>query len=54
MEDGRGRLGLGGRRELVRLVEEGLSLRSAARRLGVAPATLMSRRVVGFPGAGRP
>jgi transposase InsO family protein len=39
MEDGRGRLGLGGRRELVRLVAEGASLRAAARRLGVAPAT---------------
>ena len=39
MEDARGRLGLGGRRELVRLVEEGASLRAAARRLGVAPAT---------------
>ena len=39
MEDGRGRLGLAGRRELVRLVEEGSSLRAAARRLGVAPAT---------------
>jgi transposase InsO family protein len=39
MEDGRGRLGLGGRRELVRLVQEGASLRAAARRLGVAPAT---------------
>jgi transposase InsO family protein len=39
MEDGRGRLGLAGRRHLVRLVEEGASLRAAARRLGVAPAT---------------
>lgn len=39
MEDGRGRLGLRGRRELVRLVDDGLSLRAAARRLGVAPAT---------------
>lgn len=39
MEDGRGRLGLAGRRELVRLVEDGASLRAAARRLGVAPAT---------------
>jgi transposase InsO family protein len=39
MEDGRCRLGLGGRRELVRLIEEGTSLRAAARRLGVAPAT---------------
>jgi transposase-like protein len=39
MEDGRCRLGLGGRRELVRLIEEGASLRAAARRLGVAPAT---------------
>jgi transposase InsO family protein len=39
MEDARGRLGLGGRRELVHLVQEGASLRAAARRLGVAPAT---------------
>jgi hypothetical protein len=39
MEDGRCRLGLGGRRELVRLIEEGQSLRAAVRRLGVAPAT---------------
>ena len=39
MEDARGRLGLGGRRELVRLIEGGSSLRAAARRLGVAPAT---------------
>lgn len=39
MEDGRCRLGLGGRRELVRLIEDGQSLRAAARRLGVAPAT---------------
>jgi len=40
MEDARGRPGLGGRRELVRLIEEeGASLRAAARRLGVAPAT---------------
>jgi transposase-like protein len=39
MEDGRCRLGLGGRRALVRLIEEGASLRAAARRLGVAPAT---------------
>jgi transposase-like protein len=39
MEDGRGRLGLAGRRELVRQIEQGSSLRAAARRLGVAPAT---------------
>lgn len=39
MEDARGRLGLAGRRQLVRLVEEGASLRAAARGLGVAPAT---------------
>jgi transposase InsO family protein len=38
MEDGRCRLGLGGRLELVRLVEEGSSLRSAAAALGVSPA----------------
>jgi transposase InsO family protein len=39
MEDGRGRLGLAGRRQLVLLVQDGASLRAAARRLGVAPAT---------------
>lgn len=39
MEDRRCKLGLAGRLELVRLVEEGASLRSAARALGVAPAT---------------
>lgn len=39
MEDARGRLGLGGRRRLVALIEDGASLRAAARRLGVAPAT---------------
>ena len=39
MEDARGRLGLGGRRRLVSLIEGGASLRAAARRLGVAPAT---------------
>jgi transposase InsO family protein len=39
MEDGRCKLGLAGRLELVRLVEEGASLRAAAAALGVAPAT---------------
>jgi transposase InsO family protein len=39
MEDGRCRLGLGGRLELVRLVEDGLTLRAAAAALNVAPAT---------------
>src|SRR3954447_21540778 len=39
MEDGRCRLGLGGRLELVRLVERGASLRAAAAAFNVAPAT---------------
>ena len=39
MEDGRCRLGPGGRLELVRLVEQGSSLRAAAAALNVAPAT---------------
>ena len=39
MEDGRCRLGLGGRLELVRLVERGSTLRAAAAALNVAPAT---------------
>jgi transposase InsO family protein len=39
MEDGRCRLGLAGRRELVRLIEEGATMRQAAACLGVAPAT---------------
>jgi transposase InsO family protein len=39
MEDGRCKLGLAGRLELVRLVEQGCSLRAAAAALGVAPAT---------------
>src|SRR5687767_2688067 len=39
MEDRRCRLGLRGRHELVQLIEGGASLRAAARRLGVAPAT---------------
>lgn len=39
MEDGRCRLGLGGRKALVGLIENGMSLRGAARRMGVAPAT---------------
>lgn len=38
MEGRRGKLGLRGRHEL-RLIEEGASLRAAARALGVAPAT---------------
>jgi transposase InsO family protein len=39
MEDRRCKLGLSGRRELVRLIEEGATLRAAAAALGVAPAT---------------
>jgi transposase-like protein len=39
MEDGRCKLGLQGRLELVRLVERGSTLRAAAAALGVAPAT---------------
>lgn len=39
MEDGRCRLGLGGRRALIELMEQGSSMRAAARRMGVAPAT---------------
>jgi transposase InsO family protein len=39
MEDRRCKLGLQGRRELVGLVEGGVSLRGAAAALGVAPAT---------------
>jgi Integrase core domain/leucine-zipper of insertion element IS481 len=39
MEDRRCKLGLAGRLELVRLVEQGYSLRAAAAALGVAPAT---------------
>ena len=39
MEDGRCKLGLAGRLELVRLVESGWSLRAAAAALNVAPAT---------------
>jgi transposase InsO family protein len=39
MEDGRCRLGPGGRLELVRLIEQGSSLRAAAGALNVAPAT---------------
>jgi len=39
VEDGRCKLGLQGRRELVRLVESGATLRAAAAALGVAPAT---------------
>ena len=39
MEDRRCKLGLAGRLELVRLVEEGASLRAAAAALNVAPAT---------------
>src|SRR3954471_7500598 len=38
MEDGRCRLGLQGRLELVRLIEAGATLRAAAAALGVAPA----------------
>jgi transposase InsO family protein len=39
MEDGRCKLGLQGRLELVRLVEAGATFRAAAAALGVAPAT---------------
>lgn len=39
MDDGRCRLGLGGRLALVRLIEEGATMRAAAAALGVAPAT---------------
>jgi transposase InsO family protein len=40
MEDGRCRLGLAGRRELVRLMQDGATTRAAAAALGVAPATV--------------
>jgi transposase InsO family protein len=39
MEDGRCKLGLQGRLELVRLIEAGATFRAAAAALGVAPAT---------------
>src|SRR5271166_1540126 len=39
MEDRRCKLGLAGRLELVRLIEQGASMRAAAAALGVAPAT---------------
>src|SRR3954462_14617549 len=39
MEDGRCKLGLLGRLELVRLIEQGSTLRAAAAALSVAPAT---------------
>jgi transposase-like protein len=39
MEDGRCKLGLAGRLELVRLIESGSTLRAAAVALGFAPAT---------------
>src|SRR3954447_16876142 len=39
MEDGRYKLGLQGRLELVRLIEGGATLRAAAAALSVAPAT---------------
>ena len=39
MEDGRCKLGLQGRLELVRLIEAGATLRAAAAALSVAPAT---------------
>ena len=42
MEDRRCKLGLAGRLELVRLVEEGASLRCAAGALGVAPAASLA------------
>ncbi len=39
MEDGRCKLGLQGRLELVHLIEQGASLRRAAQSVGVSPAT---------------
>ena len=39
MEDGRCKLGLQGRLELVMLIEQGSTLRAAAAALSVAPAT---------------
>ena len=39
MEDGRCRLGVGGRLQLIRLIESGCSLRSAAAQSSVSPAT---------------
>ena len=39
MEDGRCKLGLAGRVELVRLIEQGATMRAAAAARGVAPAT---------------
>src|SRR4051794_26082453 len=39
MEEGRCRLGLAGRLALVRLIEDGATIRAAAAALGVAPAT---------------
>jgi transposase InsO family protein len=39
MEDGRCKLGLAGRLELVGLIEQGATMRAAAAALGVAPAT---------------
>jgi transposase InsO family protein len=39
VEDGRCKLGLAGRRELVRLIEKGATLRAAAAALSVSPAT---------------
>ena len=39
MEDGRCKLGLQGRHELVSLIEQGSTLRQAAACLSVAPAT---------------
>jgi transposase-like protein len=39
MEDGRCKLGLQGRLELVRLIEQGATFRAAAAAVGVAPAT---------------
>ena len=39
MEDRRGKLGLRGRHELMRLIESGCSMRAAARIVGVSPAS---------------
>ena len=50
MEDRRCKLGLQGRLELVRLIEQGSTLRAAAAALSVAPAT--AHRLVASLGRG--
>ena len=47
MEDRRCKLGLAGRLELVRMVEQGYSLRAAAAAVGVAPATRTAGGIAG-------